>query len=92
IEALGQGPLSAGELASRLQVTPAALTGHLRVLREAGLVTVSLDQSDTRRHVYSVEPGPFDELSEWARGASEFWSKQLDSFTKHAKRLHDAKR
>jgi DNA-binding transcriptional ArsR family regulator len=84
IEALGEGPLSAGELAARLDVTPAALTRHMRVLRQAGLVTVALDDADSRRHVYSVQPAGLLGLNDWARRVTMFWSSQLASFADHA--------
>ena len=92
VEALSVGPLSAGQLAARLDVTPAALTGHLRILRKAGLVSVTLDPDDTRIHVYSIEPQPFHELSDWAQRASKFWGDQLGAFARHAERLENGKR
>ena len=92
VEALVAGPLSAGQLAARLAVTPAALTGHLRILRQAGLVSVALDPDDTRIHLYSIEPKPFHELSDWAQGASKFWTDQLGAFARHTERLADGKR
>lgn len=90
IEALGEGPLSAGELASRLDVTPAALTRHLRVLRKAGLVTVALDSADSRRHVYSVRPDGLVGLNDWARRVTLFWSSQLASYADQATKDNQA--
>ena len=84
VEALGKGPLSAGELSNRLNVTPAALTRHLRVLRRADLVSVSLDPADSRRHVYSIQPDRLMQLSEWAENVSRFWTTQLSSYANHA--------
>ncbi|MGH7511020.1 MAG: ArsR/SmtB family transcription factor [bacterium] len=84
VEALGQGPLSAGELSNRLDVTPAALSRHLRVLRQADLVRVSLDPTDSRRHVYSVQPDRLVGLSVWAENVSRFWTMQLASYANHA--------
>ncbi|MGI8518985.1 MAG: ArsR/SmtB family transcription factor [Acidimicrobiia bacterium] len=92
VEALGRGPLTAGQLAARLDITPAALTGHLRVLRRAKLVAVALDPEDTRRHVYSIEQAPFDELGEWVRATTDFWTNQLGSFVAHSKGTTGAKR
>jgi DNA-binding transcriptional ArsR family regulator len=91
IDALARGPLSAGELAGRLRVSPAALTGHLRVLRTAGLVSVALDPADSRRHLYSIEPGPLSELSEWAAEATRFWGSQLESFARLSRRTNRAR-
>ena len=90
IEALGEGPLSAGELAARLEVTPAALTRHLRVLRRAGLVSVALDDADSRRHVYSVQPAGLLGLNNWAQRVTAFWSQQLASFADQASKQDQA--
>jgi DNA-binding transcriptional ArsR family regulator len=90
IEALGDGPLSAGELATRLDVTPAALSRHLRVLRQAGLVSVALDDADSRRHVYSVQPEGLVGLTDWARRVTLFWSSQLASYAGQATKDHQA--
>jgi DNA-binding transcriptional ArsR family regulator len=90
VEALGQGPLSAGELSVRLDVTPAALSRHLRMLRRAGLVSVSLDPVDSRRHVYSVQPDGLVQLSDWAENVSRFWTTQLSSYANHATKAHQA--
>lgn len=84
VEALRQGPLSAGDLSNRLNVTPAALTRHLRMLRRADLVSVSLDPADSRRHIYSVRPDRLVQLSEWAENVSRFWTAQLSSYANHA--------
>ena len=58
MEVLADGPLTPSEIASRLGVSRAALTGHLRSLRLAGLVEVALDPADTRRHIYTIRPEP----------------------------------
>lgn len=89
VEVLADGPVSAGQLAARLQVTPAALTRHLRVLRGAGLVAVSLDTADTRRHVYSMQPVPLRQLGAWAEQLTEFWATQLTSFADHVEARRD---
>ncbi|MGI5240578.1 metalloregulator ArsR/SmtB family transcription factor [Dactylosporangium sp. CA-139066] len=53
---------SAGEIAERFEISRPAVSRHLRVLREAGLVR---DASDGRRRVYSLVAGPLDELAGW---------------------------
>ncbi len=84
LEELATGPVSAGELADRLEVSPAALTRHLRQLRHVGLVRLSLDPEDARRHIYAIEPGPLRELMGWAERMVGFWSDQLASFQRQA--------
>jgi len=85
VEALADGRrASAGELAAQLDVTPALLTRHLRVLRAASVVRVALDPDDHRRHVYELVPDPLLELRDWAERVAAFWTGQLDSFTAYA--------
>ena len=86
IEQLARQPFSAGELADRLDVTPATLTRHLRVLRQAGLVSVALDPADSRRHVYSVETAPLEGLTDWAGQLVRFWASQVAAYAREARR------
>lgn len=55
-------PLSAGQIADRFDISRPAVSRHLRVLREAGLVR---DTADGRRRVYSLVTEPLDELAGW---------------------------
>ena len=89
MEALAGGPLTPGEMASRLGVSKAALTGHLRSLRRAGLVEVALDPADARRHIYTIRPEPLRQLSEWSERVTRFWGDQLASYARHAAEASD---
>jgi DNA-binding transcriptional ArsR family regulator len=55
-------PLSAGQIADRFVISRPAVSRHLRVLREAGLVR---DAADGRRRVYTLVTAPLDELAGW---------------------------
>ncbi|RSM55743.1 transcriptional regulator [Actinoplanes sp. ATCC 53533] len=55
-------PLSAGQIADRFVISRPAISRHLRVLREAGLVR---DVADGRRRVYTLATAPLDELAGW---------------------------
>jgi DNA-binding transcriptional ArsR family regulator len=59
---LRDAPLSAGQIADRFTISRPAVSRHLRVLREAGLVR---DTADGRRRVYTLVPAPLDELAGW---------------------------
>ncbi len=54
--------LTAGEIAGRFEVSRPAVSRHLRVLREAGLVR---DETVGRQRFYALEPGPLHELAAW---------------------------
>jgi DNA-binding transcriptional ArsR family regulator len=74
LEELRHGPRAVGEIAARLPVSRPAVSQHLRVLKEAGLVTER--QNGTRR-LYRVNPDGLDELREYL---SRFWEEALASF------------
>src|SRR6478735_12734467 len=74
LEELRDGPRAVGELAARLPVSRPAVSQHLRVLKEPGLVTER--QNGTRR-LYRVEPDGLDELREYLEG---FWQQAIANF------------
>jgi len=91
IELLRSGPLCAGELAEALQMRKSALTRHLRVLRESGLVREEGGAQDARVHVYSLQREPFDSLRAWLDEVETYWTLQLESFKQHAERTRGPK-
>jgi DNA-binding transcriptional ArsR family regulator len=73
-ERLRRGPRSVGELAGTLPVSRPAVSQHLRVLREAGLVS---DRKDGTRRLYRVSPQGVAELRKYL---DEFWDEVLVEF------------
>lgn len=65
---LREGRASVGELASEFPISQSAVSQHLKVLREAGLV---LDWAIGTRRIYAVNPVGLDELRAWANRAVE---------------------
>jgi DNA-binding transcriptional ArsR family regulator len=86
IELLRGGPRRAGELASALEMAAPAMTRHLRLLRESGLVTEESHSADARVRVYTLRRAPFNALRKWLDEVEAFWSFQLDGFAAHAER------
>ena len=74
LEQLRDGPRAVGEIAAHLPVSRPAVSQHLRVLKEAGLVTER--QNGTRR-LYRVDPDGLAGLREYLEG---FWEEALASF------------
>jgi len=62
VELLATGDRNAGELASNFDVSRPAVSRHLRVLREHGLVQA---RSEGQQRIYSLDPAPLEELDEW---------------------------
>ena len=71
-------PLSAGQIADRFAISRPAVSRHLRVLREAGLVR---DTADGRRRVYALVTAPLDELAGWLERLTRpsGWQHRLDA-------------
>jgi DNA-binding transcriptional ArsR family regulator len=79
-----QKPRRAGELAQCLDMSPQALSRHLRVLRKAGLVSEQGIESDARVRIYSVQPTAFHPAQEWLAQVEDLWRRQLQSFKAYA--------
>jgi DNA-binding transcriptional ArsR family regulator len=69
VELLAQEPRRAGELASALRVSPSAMSKHLRILRDGGLVTETHPPHDTRVRIYSLRSAAMADLRAWLDAA-----------------------
>jgi len=84
IRMLLQKPRRAGELAACVDMSPQALSRHLRVLRKAGLVAEQGIEDDARVRIYSVHPAAFQPLQQWLAQVEDLWRRQLQSFKAYA--------
>ncbi len=82
-ERLATGPCSVGELAEGLPVTRPAVSQHLRVLKDAGLV---FDRPDGTRRLYQLDPDGVGALRAYV---DQFWNQALAAFKAAAE--HDPK-
>jgi len=80
LELLLEGPRSVGELTGALGLTQPTTSKHLRVLREAGLVSV---RQDRQRRVYAIEPQPLADLHAWLARYRRLWDGRLDALERH---------
>lgn len=80
VETLAAGPLDAGAISARFDVTRPAISRHLRVLRESGLVWV---EPDAQRRVYHLDPLPLAGLDRWLDRYRHFWGDRLDRLARH---------
>lgn len=76
VELLAEEERSAGELAGHFQVSRPAVSKHLRVLREAGLVNV---REDAQRRIYRLEPMAMERAEVWLARHRQFWEQRLDA-------------
>ena len=82
-ERLARGPLPVGELAEGLPVSRPAVSQHLKVLKEAGLVT---DRPEGTRRVYQIDPKGLGQIRAWL---DQFWDTALDAFKAEVERSED---
>jgi DNA-binding transcriptional ArsR family regulator len=81
LELLRGGERSAGELVSAFpSLSQPAVSRHLRLLREAGLVHVRRDE---QRRLYTLRAEGLAELDRWLASYRPFWQAQLDALAKH---------
>jgi DNA-binding transcriptional ArsR family regulator len=81
VEALGRGPTRAGDLADRFPISRPAVSKHLRVLREAGLVEA---EEQGRERVYYLVPRGLDEVKRYMDRAARMWDDALEAFKRYA--------
>ena len=69
VELLSRGERAAGEIVERFGVSAPAISQHLKVLREAGLVRVRVEG---QRRIYSLDPAGLDQVDAWVRQVRRF--------------------
>jgi DNA-binding transcriptional ArsR family regulator len=77
---------SVGELVDQLPLTQPSVSKHLRVLRDAGLVSV---HPDAQRRVYRLRPEPLHELDAWLTPYRRAWAQRLDDLEAHLDTMED---
>jgi DNA-binding transcriptional ArsR family regulator len=77
---------SVGQLVERLELSQPAVSKHLRILREAGLVDVRVD---AQRRLYRVRPDPLRAMDEWLAPYRRMWASRLDELERHLDEMDD---
>ncbi len=80
LDLLRGGERPAGELVNELALSQPGVSKHLKVLREAGLVTV---RADGKRRLYALRAEPLTEIDAWLAPYRAFWSARLDDLERH---------
>lgn len=79
-EKLAEGPAAVGDLARQMPVSRPAVSQHLKVLKDAGLVQ---DRAEGARRVYHIDPAGLGPVRAWL---DRFWDRQLAAFKAEAER------
>ena len=75
IESLADGESAFGTLAGQFEMSRPAVSQHLKVLREAGLVSV---RKDAQRRISRLNADGLGELEQWLEKVKRFWGPRLD--------------
>lgn len=69
-----------GELVANLELSQPAVSKHLRILREAGLVDA---RTEAQRRLYTVRPAPLKLIDDWLAPYRHIWATALDDLERH---------
>jgi DNA-binding transcriptional ArsR family regulator len=83
VQLLSEGPRRAGEIAGSAGASGPAMSRHLRVLLEAGIVTDERPAGDARLRVFRLRPGSMAAIQAWLDQLEAHWGEQLESFRRH---------
>ena len=82
VEMLAGGALCAGDIAGRFELSPPAISQHLKALKAAKLVKV---RAEAQKRIYELDPEGLADLSDWVAKIRAFWNPRLDAL-EHALR------
>ena len=83
LDLLREGERPAGDLVEAMGLSQPGVSKHLKLLREAGLVSV---RADGQRRLYRLEPGELAALDAWLKPFRRFWADRLDALEDHLER------
>ncbi len=80
LDLLRDGERPVGELVDRLEISQPGVSKHLRVLRDAGLVSV---RPEGQRRLYGLRPEALAEVDRWLAPYRQLWGRRLDALEQH---------
>jgi DNA-binding transcriptional ArsR family regulator len=83
VEALSAGEQAVGDLVRAVEIDQSGVSRHLRILGEAGFVSM---RPDGQRRLYSLRPEPFRAIDDWVGSYRKLWEGRLDRFDEALKR------
>lgn len=86
VQLLGEAPRRAGELAAAVGMSAPAMSRHLRVLLEAGIVRDERTASDARLRYFRLQPQSMVAVQAWLDQLQAHWDEQLASFKRHVEK------
>ncbi len=93
LELLAAGEMSSGDvvavIGSEFGISQAAVSQHLKVLRDNGFATV---RSEAQRRIYTLDPGPLRDVDDWLDHFRGFWTHKLEALATEVARGKKQKR
>jgi DNA-binding transcriptional ArsR family regulator len=86
VEMLGKRAMAAGEITAQFSISAPAISQHLKVLKEAGLVSVEVSG---QRRIYRLDPAGLDAFEGWVRRVRGFWNAGLDRLERELAKPED---
>ncbi len=86
LDLLLTGERAVGDLVAELAMSQPAVSRHLRVLRDAGLVA---PRTDAQRRLYRLDARPLAAVDEWLEPYRRLWAGRLDSLAQHLDEMTD---
>ena len=86
LDLLRRKPRPVGELVTALRLSQPAVSKHLRIMRDAGLVDV---RSDAQRRIYRIRLEPLRALDDWLMPYREQWEERLDDLERELDAMPD---
>lgn len=83
LDVLRSGERPAGDLVQALAISQPGVSKHLKLLREAGLVSM---RAEGQRRLYRLEPGGLADLDAWLMPYRRFWADRLNRLDEHLER------
>jgi DNA-binding transcriptional ArsR family regulator len=87
VELLAVRDRTAGELVEAFDLSAPAISQHLNVLREAGLIVT---RAEGQSRIQSLDPAAFDELEAWLQKTRSVWSRRLDALERELRAEDEA--
>jgi len=84
VETLASGDRSVAEIVDLFAVSQPAISRHLRLLREAGVVTV---EPNGKQRIYRLNPTALREVGTWADRCARRWEQRFDALGTHLDRM-----
>jgi len=88
IESLSLGERAFGEIAEQFEMSRPAVSQHLKVLRDADIVSV---RAEAQRRIYRLNDHGLEEVDEWLSKVRRFWSDRLDKLEQALREEEESK-